>query len=54
MAGTNLGLEFKPHSVLVVRLDDDMVLVQILDDEALLLVQGQQDLLDRGVTVSSI
>ena len=45
MAGTYFELELAPDTVLLVRLDDDMVVIQILDDEVLLLVQGEKDLL---------
>lgn len=49
---THLSFKLQPHSPLLVRLDDDVILIKVLDDEALLIVHVQQDLLDCRVTVS--
>ena len=46
---THLRLELAPDAVLLVGLDDDVEVVEVLDDEALLLVHREQDLLHGGV-----
>lgn len=47
----HLGLQFSPDSPLFVRLDDQMMLVEVLDNERLLLVHREKNLLYCGVAV---
>ena len=43
--GTHLSLKLAPNAILLICLYDDMVVIEVLDDEALFLVQREQDLL---------
>lgn len=48
-AKTYLSLKLPPDPKLLVRLDHDVKVVQVIDDEAPLLVHGEQYLLHGGV-----
>ena len=46
---TYFCFEFSPDPPFFIRLDDQVVVIEVLDDEALLLVHREQDLLHGGV-----